>query len=95
MTAATPYLAAEAATQGDKELPPWCHPRKVIPSHVLLELDYAANLFQRAERAVAAELALLSAAGIPLDVAASLRVQAGLSSLAALAQLTAIRERAR
>jgi hypothetical protein len=89
-----PYLATAAATQGDKELPPWCHPRPIAPlPHVLEEIDFAANLFQRAERAVAAELAALAGAGIALDTNLSLRVQAGLAQLAALTQLTGIRIR--
>ncbi|MFZ3288029.1 MAG: hypothetical protein WA191_14445 [Telluria sp.] len=90
---ATAYLEAEAATQGDKELPPWCHPRRVIPLHIIDELSYAADLFQRAERAIAAELAVLGAAGIDLGQNAALRVQGSLSGLAALAQLKAIEAR--
>jgi hypothetical protein len=90
VSAHIPYLAELAATQGDKELPPWCHPRKVTPTHIIDELMYAADLFQRAERAVAAELAVLMAAGIQLDVVAAMGVQCSLSRLSALSQLTAI-----
>lgn len=69
MTAAA-YLAADAAAQADRELPAFLHRSRPVPPHVLQELDYAAQLFQRADRTICAEIAVLEAAGVALDASA-------------------------
>lgn len=61
------YLATDAAAQADRELSAFSHPRKAIPPHVIEELEYAANLFERADRAICTELTALEAAGVALD----------------------------
>jgi hypothetical protein len=66
-----PYLAAEAATRADLEL----------PLHVEQELAHAVHLFDRADRAITRELAALRAAGIDLDPMTVLRVSTALSAL--------------
>lgn len=93
-TPTLPYLAEAAATQGDKELPPWCYPRPVTPSHVLQELDYAANLFRRAQIAIDAELAALAGARVFLNQSHVLMATSCLALLAAEVQLAAIERRA-
>lgn len=86
-------LAADAAALGDRELPTFCHPRRVTSQHVLDELQYASHLFQRAQRAIDAEIAALGAAGVVLDATACLMATSYLARLAAQAQLVAIERR--
>lgn len=66
MTAAS-YLAADAAALGDVELAPKAPALRPLTDTVIQELEYAATLFQRADRAVCAELVVLEAAGVALD----------------------------
>ena len=88
-----PYLAEAAAAQADKELPAWAGPRKAMPQHVLEELQYAAHLFQRAQRAIDAEIAALASAGGFMDPSHVMRATGCLALLAAEAQLIAIQRR--
>lgn len=90
MSAATAYLAQLAADLGDRELPTIFQPRKGFPAHVHEELLYAAQLFQRAERAITAEIVALEAAGVVLDPIATMRVSSHLAALSAQAQIAAI-----
>lgn len=86
-------LAADAAAQGDRELPTFCHPRRVTSQHVLDELQYASDLFQRAQRAIDAERIALEAAGIFLDRRHTI-ASMYLALMAAECQLIAIERRA-
>jgi hypothetical protein len=90
MTAA--YLAADAAAQADRELPAFSRSRPV-PPHVLQELDYASNLFGRADRAICAELDALEAAGVALDRSAVRSARLVLSRLGFECQMAAISAR--
>jgi hypothetical protein len=69
--AALPYLAVDAATRADLEL----------PLHVEQEVDHAVHLLNRADMAISRELAALRAAGIVLNPNDVMRVSCGLSAL--------------
>jgi hypothetical protein len=91
MSAAIPYLAAEAATQGDKELPPRCRP--VITDSILSEIEYLADLCQTASTAVGDSLLRLAGAGVALDRDASQTVSWDLMKVALVAHIAALRAR--
>lgn len=65
MTLKTPYLATEAATLGDRELSPRARP--ALSPTMLKELEYAADLFRRAEKAVEVELTILRGLDLGID----------------------------
>lgn len=61
------YLDADAARLGDAEPPRTVPvPLPSVTDTVLTELDYAVDLFRRAERSVSAEMAVLR--GLPLSI---------------------------
>lgn len=94
LSAATSYLATLAAALGDKELPPSLGHQPAPPSgpspYIVQELEFAADLFQRAEAAIRGELDVLAAAGISLDPVAAMAVQAYLVRLSACAKIRAL-----
>lgn len=64
------YLDADAARLGDAELPrtvPLPVPVRTVPDHVLFELDYAVDLFRRADHAISKELPILRGLHLDLD----------------------------
>jgi hypothetical protein len=87
------YLAADAAALGDVE-PPRAAPRRPTPHHILEELEYAGNLFQRAQEAIDAELHILEAAGIHIAGYAPKRVTLVLNQLAGAVRMEAMLARA-
>lgn len=64
-----------------------------LPSPLVIELQYASNLFAQAERTLSGELAVLAAAGIHLDTNAQLKLSALLSRLSAAASLRLLQEK--
>jgi hypothetical protein len=60
-----PYLQAEAAALGDRELSPRARP--ALSATLLQELEYGADLFRRAEKAVTVELSLLQGLDVGID----------------------------
>jgi hypothetical protein len=88
----TPYLEAEAAALGDREMSPRV-PRPLSDT-ILEELDYTADLIQRADKAISAAIYRLEGSGVHVMGTASLSASAGLSQLGALLQIMAICTRA-
>lgn len=92
---AAAYLDADAARLGDAELRRTVPvPLRTVSDTVLIELDYTASLLQRADSAVQEAIARLEGAGVRLVGCASLSASAGLSQLAALVRIEAMRARA-
>ena len=90
-----PYLHADAARLGDVEPPRTVPvPLRTVTDTVLSELDYTADLLQRADRAVQEAVSRLEGAGVRLVGSASLSAAIGLSQLCALVRIEAMRARA-
>jgi len=89
------YLDADAARLADAEPP--CTvpvPLRTVTDTVLTELDYTADLLQRADMAVQEAVSRLEGAGVRLVGSASLSAAIGLSQLCALVRIEAMRARA-
>lgn len=84
----TAYLAADAARLGDAELPRTV-PLRTVTDTVLQELDYAGDLFQKAQEVIDQELTILAAAGVFISPAAR-RATSDLCQLAANVRLQAL-----
>lgn len=91
MAHATSYLELEAAKLGDCELQSLS---VRMPCHVLEEVEYAGDLFQRAQEAIDQELAVLEAAGVKIPGYGRLRVSLGLNQLTAELRFQAMLARA-
>jgi hypothetical protein len=89
------YLDADAARLGDAEpLRTVPVPLRTVTDTVLTELDYTADLLQRADKAVQEAVSRLEGAGVRLVGSASLNAAIGLSQLCALVRIEAMRARA-
>lgn len=89
-----PYLAAEAAAAGDAELIQARTPRPLSDTY-LHEIEYAVDLFRRAESGLSAEFARLRGLDVEIDWNA---VQAALGTLlgsAVMLHVRALQERQR
>jgi len=87
---AAAYLEKDAAALGDREPPALTRPPKPAPEHVIAELEYAAHLFLRAEKAIAAELSALEGAGVDMGGFASMDLCTRLVMLSGRAMMHAV-----
>lgn len=90
-----PYLGAEAAALGDRELasPRVRRPTPHITDSMLAELEYAADLCQRASQAVGDSLARLAGAGVNLGHHGAQSVSMDLMGIAVLAHIAVLRSK--
>jgi hypothetical protein len=86
-----PSLAELAALQADADLAPAFSLPPLTATH-LTELHYAADFFQRAEKAISDELAVLRGTALEIDWLAAQALCFQLLGLALAARMRALRE---
>lgn len=91
---ATPYLEPVAASLGDLESSPRARPRPLTDS-MLEEIDYAADLFRRADKALTAELDVLEGVDAEIDWKGAREACMRLLSLSVVLHIRAMHERER
>lgn len=92
---ARPYLAADAAALGDAELSPKAPALRPLSDTYLVEIEYAVDLFRRAERGLSAEFARLRGVDVEIDWNAVQRAMGTLLGTAVVLHVRALEERQR
>lgn len=92
---AAPYLAADAAALGDAELLPKAPALRPLSDTYLHEIEYAVDLFRRAQAALSAEFLRLRGIDVEIDWKAADAAGNALLHAAMSLHLRALGERAR
>lgn len=95
MTRAVPYLAADAAALGDAELSPKAPALRPLSDTYLTEIEYAVDLFRRAQAGLSAEFARLRGLDVEIDWKAAEAVSSTLLHAAVMLHVRALNERSR
>jgi len=90
-----PYLAADAAALGDAELLPKASALRPLNDTALVEIEYAVDMFRRADRGLSAEFSRLRGLGLEIDWNAAQRACMTLVQTAVLLHLRAQQEHER
>lgn len=92
---ARPYLAADAAALGDVELAPKAPAYRPLSDTYLHEIEYAVDLFRRAQGGLSAELERLRGVDVEIDWNAASAAVGTLLHVAVVLHVRALVERQR